>query len=106
MDRQSKQVITKFLRTYREPFSVSEFNGLFKALGYKYKNSEVENFLLSDDRVFPLKDGQFLTKAGAFTGMVFSFPLLEQEIEQKVFVPGDRCIPLANGARVSFHVKC
>ena len=105
MDRQSKQVITKFLRTYREPFSVSEFNGLFKALGYKYKNSEVENFLLSDERVFPLKDGQFLTKAGAFTGMVFSFPLLEQEIEQKVFVPGDRCIPFVDGEWLSCQLK-
>lgn len=99
------EVIKKFLRTYTEPFSINEFNDLVKAQGFKFNNSETEDFLLTDDRVLPLKNGQFLTKAGAFTGMTFSFPLLEQEIEQKVFVPGDRCIPFVDGDWLSCQLK-
>lgn len=97
--------VDKFLRKYDKPFTIGEFCTIFGIFGQKISKEEASDFLMSDDRVFPLEKGYFITKAAVFTGMFFSFVLTRQEIEQGVFIPGDRCVPFVDGEFLSCHLN-
>ena len=88
-----EKLITHFLRSYDKPFSARDFSDLLSSFGEDVCMDEIVDFLDSDERVFPLEKNLYITKAGAFTGMFFSFEPTAQELEQKLFVAGDRCLP-------------
>ena len=89
-------LITHFLRTYREPFTAREMSRFLGQVGIRATARQVAEYLESDPLVFPLEHKLFLTRAGAFVGQFFSFVPTPQEVMQKVFVPGDRCIPFVD----------
>ena len=73
----------------------------FEKLGVKLSPREAKTVLLESSYVFCLQDGSFITRAGAFTGEVFSIKPTPQEFSQKLFVPGSRCIPFVDSEMVS-----
>ena len=94
-------VLNKFLRTYTAPFTVNEIITLAKSFGIKTSKDDVREFLELDCRVFPLEGRHYITYAGAFSGAFFSFVPTQQELDQKLFVPGDRCIPFVDSEKLS-----
>ena len=91
-----ENVIDHFLRTYEEIFSAHEIISLFNSFGCRIKTTEVTDFLDNDERVFPLEKKLYITRAGVFTGMFFSFVPSAIEIAQKAFIIGDRCVPFVD----------
>lgn len=70
--------------------------------GQKISLNELTEFLDNDSRAFALQKKMYLTRAGAFTNQLFSFAPTQKEIEQQVFVPGDRCMPFVDADLLSF----
>ncbi len=100
-----EEFITNFLRTYTEPFTAKELSGILKSLGYDIGTEDVLFFLTNDCRVFTLQKNMFLTRAGAFVNQVFSFVPSQRELEQKLFIPGDRFMPFADSEIPSSTLK-
>lgn len=74
-------------------------------LGHKITLQELIEFLDEDGRAFALQDNMYVTRAGAFTNQIFSFMPSPREVEQKVFVPGDRCMPFVDFDQFSFSLN-
>ena len=96
--------LTNFLRTYPMPFSAKELLAMLCGLGHKLTLGELSDFLDNDCRAFALQKRMYITRAAAFTDQVFSFVPTQREIEQKVFIPGDRCIPFVDFDALSFSL--
>lgn len=96
--------LTNFLRTYPMPFSSKELLAMLCGLGHKISLEELIDFLDNDGRAFALQKRMYITRAGAFTNQVFSFMPTQREIEQKVFVPGDRCMPFVDFDALSYSL--
>ena len=71
-------------------------------LGHQITIQELTDFLDSDPRCFALQKKMYITRSGAFTNQLFSFMPTRQEVEQKVFVPGDRLMPFADVEVLSY----
>lgn len=84
------------------PFTAKELLAMLCGLGHKLTLSELKDFLDNDARVFALQRNMYITRTGAFTNQIFSFIPTQREVEQKVFVPGDRCIPFVDLDLLSF----
>ncbi len=97
--------LNKFLRTHLKTFTVSEITAILKQFNEKASKNEIMDFLHTDERVFSLENNHFITRAGAFTGCFFSFLPIQQELDQQLFVPGDRCIPFVDPELISCHLN-
>ncbi|MBQ9205652.1 MAG: hypothetical protein IJ158_02940 [Treponema sp.] len=86
------------------PFSAKELLAMLCGLGHKITMAELQDFLDNDIRCFALQKRMYITRAAAFTNQLFSFVPSQQEIEQKVFVPGDRCVPFVDMDVLSFSL--
>ncbi|MBR0495700.1 MAG: hypothetical protein IJJ71_05970 [Treponema sp.] len=86
------------------PFTAKELLAMLCGLGHKLTLSELKDFLDNDARVFALQRNMYITRTGAFTNQLFSFIPTQREVEQKVFVPGDRCIPFVDLDMLSFSL--
>ena len=71
-------------------------------LGHKISLNELIDFLDNDCRAFALQNRMYITRAAAFSNQIFSFVPTQQEVEQKLFVPGDRCMPFVDFDVLSF----
>lgn len=78
---------------------------MLNALNYDFSLDELIEFLDSDPRVFALQKKMYITHAGAFTGKIFSITLTQKELENKVLIPGDRCVPFVDSEMVSSSLK-
>lgn len=105
MESMREDLVVKFLRTYRHPFSLTEMKKVFEACGVMADKSDVEFFLDTNSSVMKLTSGKYLTYAGAFTGEIFSIMPTAAEVEQGVLVPGDRCMPFVESDRISAFLK-
>lgn len=74
-------------------------------LGHKLSLDELMDFLDNDPRAFALQKRMYITRAAAFTNQIFSFVPSQREVEQKVFVPGDRCMPFVDSDILSFSLQ-
>ncbi len=86
------------------PFSAKELFAMLCGLGHKITLNELIDFLDNDGRAFALQKRMYITRAAAFTNQVFSFVPTQREIEQRVFVPGDRCMPFVDFDVLSFSL--
>ena len=68
-----EKALSQFLRTFDRPFTTTEINLLLKPYGEKATVEEIDEFLRADDRVFALEGHYYMTHAGVFNGMFFSF---------------------------------
>ena len=65
-------VVRQFLRTYLDAFSIDEFRVMLNRIGVKNTKEECVEFLDSDESVFALANGMYITRASAFTGKYFN----------------------------------
>lgn len=105
MDVALNALMDRFFRTYTESFSAEEFALLITRLGLKISASEAAEYLEAEPRIFPLENDLYLTRAGAFTGKFFSFAPTAEEINQGLFIAGDRCVPFVDSEIVSCHLR-
>ncbi len=105
MEPRREDLVVKFLRTYRHPFSLSEMKKVFEACGIEAEPQDIEYYLDSSVNVMKLANGKYLTYAGAFTGEIFSIMPTSAEAEQGVLVAGDRCMPFVESDRISSTLK-
>ncbi|MBQ0039979.1 MAG: hypothetical protein KBS64_06100 [Treponema sp.] len=105
MEPRREDLVIKFLRTYRHPFSLAEMKKVFEACGIPAEAQDVEFYLESNPNVMRLTNGKYLTHAGAFTGEIFSMMPTATEVEQGVLVAGDRCMPFVESDRISSTLK-
>lgn len=100
MKKNREYLAFQFLRTYLKPFSLLEMKKVLEACGIRADKDETRLFLESSPHVLSLTDGTYVTKAGAFTGEIFSMMPTGAEAEQGVLVPGDRCLPFIESERI------
>ncbi len=101
MDITLQKIADRFLRTYAEKFTIKDMVKFFGAMGVKVSSQECLAFLEECPWVFALEGDAYVTRAGAFTGEIFSIRPTAKEFEQKMFVPGSRCIPFVDGEQLS-----
>lgn len=95
-----ERLALQFLRTYSQPFTLKEMKKVMESVGMKATLEDAQAFLESSPNVLELANGNYLTRAAAFTGEIFSIIPTAAEIEQGVLVPGDRCIPFVESERI------
>ncbi|MCR5218267.1 hypothetical protein [Treponema sp.] len=96
MPEKKQELVNRFLRTFTHYFTLKDMTRIFLSLGIKAKEQEVREFLDSNPYVFSLEREMYITKAGAFTGKLFSIHPTSREFDQKMVVIGHRCIPFVN----------
>lgn len=92
--------IDRFLRSYPHVFGVEEFIEYLECLDYKISFEEAEEILSSSSSLFELEDDLYVTKSSVFTGKYFTVLLTKEEIANKCFLPGHRCVPFVDQERV------
>lgn len=97
--------LTNFLKSFPEPFSAKELLYMLNALGFDFTLDDLVDFLDNDPRIFALQKKMYITHAGAFTGKVFSIVLTPKELENKVLIPGDRCVPFVDSEMLPTSLK-
>ncbi len=104
-----EKLVTRFLRNYTELFSARDMSRVFTHLGLKISPGQAKDILESSPLVFCLENDLYVTRAGAFTGEVFSICPTVKEFEQGVIVLGDRCMPFADSellsSSLSFYIN-
>lgn len=70
-------------------------------MGIKLPEDEIVRYLELNPYVFSLEQDFYQTKAGAFTDAFFSFKPEREEVAQKYFIVGDRCMPFVDGTAIS-----
>lgn len=105
MNFKTQAMTEHFLRTFLDRFTVRDMCRFFSKIGVKATARECTDYLEACPWVFPLENGTYITKAGAFTGELFSIRPTPQEYEQGLFVPGSRCMPFVDGEMLSSDLK-
>ncbi|MBQ2315333.1 MAG: hypothetical protein II187_10600 [Treponema sp.] len=101
MGVQAENFADQFLRTYCNVFTARELEKYCAHAGIRVSSQEVTEYLETSPLVFRLERGRYLTKAGAFTGELFSIKPTVQEFDQRILIPGDRCLPFVDSEMAS-----
>ena len=72
MNTKIQALIDKFLRSCCNRFTAHDMAKFFHSIGVSFNDRESAEYLENCPWVFALEDGMYMTKAGAFTGEVFS----------------------------------
>ncbi|MDR1748020.1 MAG: hypothetical protein LBR47_03060 [Spirochaetaceae bacterium] len=60
------------------------------------RKKELEYYLLSSHLVYRLENGSFFSRAGLFTGKLFTIAPTKEEIQAGILIPGHRCMPFCD----------
>src|SRR5574344_1906308 len=101
MARSAEVVTERFLRTYCKLFTARDMGKYLSEMGIHASCRETESFLETHPLVFPLEKNYYITRAGAFTGELFSIKPTASEFAGGILVPGDRCIPFVDSEMLS-----
>lgn len=101
MNTKNQTLTDKFLRSFTGYFTVHDMGKFFSEIGVKATKRDCMQYLEECPWVFCLENGKYITKAGAFTGEIFSIRLTPEEYEKKIFIPGSRCIPFVDSEIIS-----
>ncbi len=105
MNSNVEQAIRIFFRSYTGVFTSKDFLTFLNQHGEKWSLKIVRDFLEESFEVFSLGEGRFQTRAGFFSGKYFSFKPTRNEFDEKVFVPGGRCIPFVDSDFLSCELN-
>ena len=100
-----ENLLSDFIRIQTEAFSAKEIQEGFAFMGVNMTLEEVETCLDVNPFVFPLEDGLYLTRAGAFTGASFTIKPSAREIEGGYLITGHRCIPFVDSEQPSGTIR-
>ncbi len=103
MNLQTQLIIDKFLRRCCKNFTARDVSRLTAEFGgeFKISSKEAQEYLESSPLVFCLENGRYITRAGVFTGELFSIKPTAKEFDQRILIPGSRCIPFVDSEIVS-----
>lgn len=96
LDYTASQIISEFLDSQNEVFTVDDVIRYLKSKGKRCNKDEINDLLHTSNFIFPLINGEFITRAGVFTGRWFSFKPSKEEVEKNHILIGHRCIPFLN----------
>jgi len=96
--------INRFLRGYVNTFTLKEFLLYMEYLETPLTKEEALEILVNSPYVFRKEKDKYITRSGIFTNKYFSFVLTKEEIENKCFVPGHRCIPFVDQDIISSSI--
>lgn len=96
LDYSASQFISEYLDSQKEVFKAEDVVRYLKTKGKRANKEEISDLLHTSNFVFPLINGEFITRAGVFTGRWFSFKPSKEEVEKKHILLGHRCIPFLN----------
>ena len=88
--------VDDFLRSCDKPFTLKDFTRRMREKGLNFNQEESDAYLAESPYVFQFESGEFFTRAAAFTGKYFSFTLTQEEIKNRMFVPGHRFMPFVD----------
>lgn len=101
MNIKIQALVDKFLRSCCNRFTAHDMAKFFHSIGVSFNDRESAEYLSNCPWVFALEDGMYMTRAGAFTGEVFSIKPTAEEYEQRILIPGSRCIPFVDSEMLS-----
>lgn len=96
MDYTSSAAITDYLTIKEGVFTVDDFIKYLKLKNVKITKSNALDILRSSNYVFPLVNGEFVTRAGVYTNRWFSIKPTKEEIQKDRLLLGHRCMPFVN----------
>lgn len=88
-----------------DTFTLQDLLEYVEKTGKSTSKDELEDYILKSDLAVPLKDGQYITRAGAFAGEIFSIKPTSYEYDSGVLIVGDRCIPFADSSIPSYKLN-
>lgn len=92
----ASQYIAEFLDSQTEVFTVDDVSRYLRSNGKRCSKDDINDLLHTSNFIFPLVNGEFITRAGVFTGRWFSFKPAKEEVEKNHILIGHRCIPFLN----------
>ncbi len=98
---QLEDVINHYLCAQTKFFTVKDFCKFLADNKIRISAEEAKERLESNSVVFPLQNGLYMTRAGAFSGRLFSIKPYAFEVTEGVFIPGDRCMPFTDSEMYS-----
>lgn len=90
------KLISDFLENQMEVFTIDELYSYIKPYVKNVNKKDLKEVLNSTNFVFPLIKNEFITRAGVFTNLLFSFMPTQEEIEKNHILIGHRCMPFIN----------
>ena len=90
------KLISDFLESRINVFTVDELYNYIKSYTKSVNKKELKDILNSTNFVFPLVKNEFITRAGVFTNLFFSFMPTQEEIKKNHILIGHRCMPFIN----------
>lgn len=96
IDYTVSQYISEFLDQQTDIFTVDNLISYIKHKGKKISKDQAFEVLHSSNKIFPLVNDEFITRAGVFTGRWFSFKPTKEEVQKDHILIGHRCMPFAN----------
>lgn len=97
--------VNKFLRAFPDEFTLKEFVKCMSYLDCKISPKEAQDLIDSSPYVVELESGKFKTRAGCFSGKIFSAILSEEECSNQCFLPGHRCMPFVDQEIMSYSLN-
>lgn len=86
-------LLEQFFSTTLNVFSLKDVELFLKKSGVYARKEDILGCIGDSGLVFFLMDGNFISRAGAFTGELFSIKPTSFEFDSDVMILGDRCIP-------------
>ncbi len=89
-------LLEQFLSTHLSVFSIKEVETYLKKLHVPAGKEDILCYLEECGLVFSLSNGFYVSRAGAFTGELFSIKPSSFEFDSDIIIQGDRCIPFVD----------
>lgn len=96
LEEQIENLLNSLLRKELNQFSVKNIQSQLSEHGIKLPAQDVTVFLQTHPYVRQLSNKKYITRAGCFTGRFFSIKPTKYEIDQRILVSGDRCMPFTD----------
>ncbi len=96
MNSRFELLLEQFFATHLSVFSVKEIEYFLGRFHIDASKEEIIDFIRDSGLVFSISNGYYISRAGAFTGEIFSIKPTNFEFDSDIIIQGDRCMPFVN----------
>lgn len=96
LDEKLDAYLMLYVRRELRPFKISDVIHFLRESGIAVSSAEIKSLLDTHPYVFHLSKKEYITRAGCFTGRVFSIKPTKLEIDNGILIPGDRFMPFSD----------
>ncbi len=89
-------LLGQFISSHLTVFSIKDVESFLKKMNVHVVKENILNYLQDCGLVFSLTNGYYISRAGAFTGELFSIKPTNFEFDSDIIIQGDRCIPFVD----------